>query len=325
MRILIAVFALLALAAPAQAATVAREGTEIVYRSDPGEQDDFVGQVNEDVTPNKLYFYERGAKFTLGAGCTRGKYYPECPLDGVTAIRVFAGDGDDNVNVLHDLPLFVDLGPGKDQFHGRASQLTLTAGDGDDLVDAEVGGGSIDLGPGTDRAPVWIASVFTGPLAVVGGDGDDALSITGHAERGIALSGGAGNDAISGDLYESTNGMDVSCGPGNDRTRLRLADRLGDGCAPLPTGFDPGRVARTFRATLPAPGQVEVIFRRRPGGGRRPAEVVARGSATRPAGPLKLRLKARHGRAKHNLKLYVFIRTRTAGDRAEVRFDSRLT
>ena len=77
MRLPIAVLLLVALllaAAPANAATVGLEGTELVYRSAPGEKDDFVVQDADDV-PGKVFFYESGRKITLGAGCVKGKLY----------------------------------------------------------------------------------------------------------------------------------------------------------------------------------------------------------------------------------------------------------
>ena len=274
-----------------------------------------------------MFFYENGKKLTLGAGCVKGKWYPECSTDGITAFRVFAGDGNDKVRVLLRLPVVVDLGEGDDDYGGRALALTITGGEGKDHIDAEVGGGTMDLGPGDDTGIVAIASVFTGPLSVAGGDGNDDLSVWGHAEPGISLSGGAGDDDIATQIYESTTGMDIACGPGNDRTRVRLADRLGEGCAPTVTGFNPARVSRAFTAALTAPATVEVVFRRRPGGGRRPAEVLARGTTHSPAGPLKLRLKTtKAGRRwlRGDQKLYVSLRTRSGGDRHEVRFESRL-
>jgi len=323
---------LLAMPASARAGTIGLEGTELVYRSAPGEADDFVAQDNPEDVPGKLVVYERGTKLTPGAGCGRGKFYLECSTQGVTAMRVFAADGDDRVAVLLRMPVFVDLGPGNDTYGGRATTLTLTAGDGRDDVEAEPGGGAIDLGPGNDHGYVSLASNFPGPLTLEGRDGDDRLELSGFAEPGVRASGGAGDDTILVGLYggaESTGtAVDVACGPGSDSTQLRLFDHAGDGCAPVPTAITPSRVSRIFReGILAGPARVDIRFRRRPGGGRRPAELLARGSADRPAGPVRLRLKATAAgrrRLEPDLKLYVFIRTQTGGDRSKVRFDSRL-
>lgn len=337
MRLSLAALPLAALAtmllmpAPARAATVGLEGTELVYRGGPGEVDDFVAQPGDpSEVPARLWFTVRGGPITAGPGCERRGGSPVCSLAGVTAIRVLAGDGDDRPWVLSDIPVAIDLGPGDDDFRGRASVLTLTAGEGNDLVDAETGGGTLDLGPGDDRAPVSTASVYAGPLHVEGGDGDDTIDLSGHAERGISLSGGAGDDAIVEDLYEAAPGIDVACGPGADRTRLRQSDRTGDGCAARANVASPRSVSLDFReGGVTGPATVSVTLRRRPGNGRRPAELLARGRrTTRAAGPLRIRLKttAAGRRWGHDdLKVYVVIRTRTGGDSTEVRFDSRLT
>ncbi len=270
---------LLATPATAHAGTVAREGTEIVYRSAPGEADDFTAQANppDPETPIKLYFDAKDAPITPGPGCVQGGRYPECPLDGVTAIRVLAGDGDDKVVVLSRIPLIADLGPGEDEFTGRGAIVEASGGEGADVVHGELGGGTLDGGPGNDAVEVFIASTYTGPLVAAGGDGNDRISISGHAEPSITLSGGAGDDTITAQLFESDNGMAVFCGPGVDRTRLRLADNLLDGCAPALLGFDPSRVPRVFReGDLGAPARVEHRLpppsRRRPrsGGGAGP-------------------------------------------------------
>ncbi len=58
--------------------------------------------------------------------------------------------------------------------------------------------------------------------------------------------------------------------------------------------------------------------------------MIARGSfRAAAAGPLRVRLKTTEAgrrwlRRDRDLKLYVFVRTRTGGDRGEVRFDSRI-
>lgn len=58
-----------------------------------------------------------------------------CALDGLTGVRVFAGDGDDQLAFSGlELPLAVDLGPGSDDFGASATTLSLTAGEGSDRV-----------------------------------------------------------------------------------------------------------------------------------------------------------------------------------------------
>ncbi|MDA0182458.1 hypothetical protein OJ997_19270 [Solirubrobacter phytolaccae] len=330
MRVLALLVLLLLVPASAQAATLAREGAELVYRSAPGEADDVVVQPGDPSTaPNKLFIYENGRKLVLGPGCVQGVLYPECSSEGITGVRVLAGDGDDRIIVLGDLPVLVDLGPGDDKLTSRGPTVTATGGDGADELSGEMGAGTLDGGAGGDALETHLADGSpAGPLLVAGGEGQDRIHVDGHSRPGITLTGGSGNDRFTHFIYESDHGMDVSCGPGDDRTVLRLADRMGDGCAPNVTGFTPDEVSRRFReGTLPVPARVEIVFRRRPGGGSRPAEVLARGVANRPAGPLRLQLKtteAGRRRAKRDLKLYVFITTTVGGDRHTVRFDSRL-
>jgi hypothetical protein len=95
------------------------------------------------------------------------------------------------------------------------------------------------------------------------------------------------------------------------------------------SGASPRSVSRAFReGDVTGPAKVSVTLRRRPGNGRRPAELLARGAKTfKAAGPVRIRLKATAaGRrwGQDDLKVYVVIETRTGGDRGEVRFDSRL-
>ena len=93
-----------------------------------------------------------------------------------------------------------------------------------------------------------IEDEFTGPLAVIGGDGDDGISVFGESKPGISVSGDAGDDEIAVQTFRGGAGVDVACGPGNDRTSLRLSDRPGDGCAAHPAVSATRRVSRAFEA-----------------------------------------------------------------------------
>ena len=208
--------------------------------------------------------------------------------------------------------------------------LTVIGKDGADYAESSASAGTLDMGPGDDEVDLAIEDQFTGPLAVIGGDGDDGISVFGESRPGISVSGDAGDDDITVQTFRGRPGVDIACGPGNDRTSLRLSDRPGDGCAAHPAVRATRRVSRAFEVGLSAAATVSVTFRRRPGNGRRPAETIARGSFTAgAAGPLRVRLKTtkagrRWLRRGRDLKLYVFVRTRTGGDRGEVRFDSRI-
>ena len=173
--------------ASAQAGTVALEGTELVFRSDPGQLDDLV------VMPEPGVVTFRAAGLVAGAGCTaESSESLRCPSAGVTAIRVLAGDRSDSIVAGGPLPLVVDLGPGHDKFVAGGSsegQQTSVA---------------VDAGPGNDTVELSSASA-----AVAGDSGRDTLFIDGLPEapgpftierrhrrrRRLRPLTGAGNDA----------------------------------------------------------------------------------------------------------------------------------
>ena len=107
--------------------------------------------------------------------------------------------------------------------------VTLSGGHGDDRFTTE----------GRADRSIWVRAMTPGssrsrPCSLARWASRAATErrrsrLRGHAEPGIALSGGAGDDDIQTQIYESTTPMDVACGPGNDRTRVRLAERLGGG------------------------------------------------------------------------------------------------
>ncbi len=263
--------AVLLMPASAHAATFALEGTELVYRSDPAQADVIVFQNSEGVLFGQA---PKGHELGVvpGAGCERVDEQIRCPLAGVTAVRVLAGDGDDSVIVILDAhPAIIDLGPGNDIFRGRAPALTLTGGDGADRGDGSASSGTVDLGPGDDAIDWDIGSESTGPLSLAGGDGRDRIAFFGDSGGGISVSGGPGDDVIAVQTFRGQPGVDVACGTGNDRTSLALRDRAGDGCAAHPAIRRPGRVSRAFDVSLSGAATGSVIFRRRPGNGLRPA------------------------------------------------------
>ena len=145
----------------------------------------------------------------------------------------------------------------------------------------------------------------------------------GRGTRDLGLVPGAGceraTERVRCQLANAT-AVRVLAGDGDDSVIVILDD--------LPAVVDLGPGEDTFRGRAPATGSI--TFRRRPGSGRRAAEVIARGSFTGgAAGPLRVRLKTttagrRRLRRDRDLKLYVIVRTRTGGDRGEVMFDSRI-
>ena len=125
--------------ASAQAGTVALEGTELVFRSDPGQLDDLV------VMPEPGVVTFRAAGLVAGAGCTAesseslrssGRRHGD-PRPGRRPIGLDRRGG--------PLPLVVDLGPGHDKFvaggssEGQQTSVAVDAGPGNDTVELSVG------------------------------------------------------------------------------------------------------------------------------------------------------------------------------------------
>lgn len=310
---------LAAFPATAQAATVGLEGTELVYRSAPGQADLFQVEDEDGVFTfeNQL---EDAVEVTPGPGCARAGEHVRCTAPGITALRLLTADGDDEAETYVEVPVVADLGPGNDRFGGSGLSITVTAGDGDDRTSFAGGPGSMDLGPGNDSGQV----TSVGPATVEGGEGNDTLFADGTSHRGVVLSGGPGNDEIQIDAHERRPGFDVVCGPGDDVTSLRLADRPGEGCAAHVALASTRAVARRFGpATLTAPASGSVAYRHSSG------TTLARGAFDAPAGPVRVRLKTTKAgrriiRRERDPRVHVTVRLRSGGDRSDVRFNSRL-
>ncbi|MDA0172334.1 hypothetical protein OJ998_24740 [Solirubrobacter taibaiensis] len=307
MRPLLTLLFVLLVPATAQAATLGREGTELVYRSAPGQQE--LHLLMEDDDGGDLVMI--GGDVTPGAGCEGVEV--SCSLAGVTTVRVFLGDGNDRFEVRAPVAIVADLGPGNDEFEADGLGAVVTGG------------------PGADHITGFNAENATGPFQLDGGEGDDTLVFAGRMP-GITLTGGAGDDLLALALTSPDGApIDFVCGPGADRAIMEPQDRAGDGCARPVTGLTGlKRVSRTFReGRLEAPARGGVTLRRRTTTGGLNLAVIARRDFSAPAGPLRVRLRTTpDGRRwldrNPKLPVWVFIRTRTGSDRAEVIFESRL-
>lgn len=318
---MLAVLATAAMLAPT--ATVGREGTELVYRAAPGQEDRVVFAGPKGT----VEVFGPAARVSAGPGCDATRRGVRCSTAGITAIRILAADGNDDVSTEVDLPVVVDLGPGNDRFEGSAKALALTGGDGDDEALFSSCAGTIDVGAGNDIVDA-LAFDLTGPLQVVGGEGDDRLWLDGETGAGTALDGGAGDDRIV--LRAEGTGADIACGPGADRVDVALEDRPGDGCAPRLTGITTRTVSRRFReGALTAPAAGSVRYRRDPRQDGGAELTIARGTFDAPAGPLRVQLElTSHGRRwtrrTPRLPVLVTVSTRAGGDHLAVGFGSRL-
>ncbi len=324
-----AVLAALLVPASAHAGTVALEGTERVFRSDPGQLDDLV------VMPVPGVVTFTADRLVAGAGCTAG---PDenlrCPSASVTAIRLLAGDRSDTIVAGGPLPLVVDLGPGDDALgaggsdEGNQTSVTVDGGPGNDDIEASTASAAVTGGAGRDTFFINALWDAPGPFTLDTGAGDDVLDLLGRAP-GTTLTGGEGDDRIR-ISQEDGPAVAVTCGPGADRWELGPQDDAGEGCAPRFAGITPRTVSRVFReGRLTGKASGAVTLRRRVPDQGRPREIVATGDFPRRSGAPRVRLEPtnighRWLRRNPKLPVFVYVRTRNGDDRGEVRFSSRV-
>jgi hypothetical protein len=267
------------LPASALGVTMAREGSAIVVRGDPGVADSVqvsVGQVAPSlpVTVNM-------SNAVAGAGCQLPGFIPVpgivlCPLDGVTQVLVTTGDGNDTVAINSaglnavslplPVPFIVDGGEGDDVLAGPAinvpagtppaagAALTFVGGSGNDRLVFGVPRGPVtaDGGEGDDQISGRpSARVGPGPWIAAGGPGNDDIDLDVDGGRGT-VDAGPGDDTIRSDIAlqsDPAGGDAIDCGPGADKETLEERDVASASCAPHLTGLaDPPRLARSSAA-----------------------------------------------------------------------------
>ncbi len=241
----------------------------------------------------------------------------------MTGLTILTGDRADKVQAFAALPLTVYLGDGNDTFDlSNAPRATLDAGAGDDSGVVAADAANILLGDGDDGVELEGYDRAPGPYTVDGGDGDDEISLQ-HRGPGMKLSGGEGDDR----LYATATGpapVAIECGPGADRWAAYPRDTPGDGCAAHLAGITTKTVSRRFReGALTARAAGSVTLKRREGKSGFGKETVARATFSTAPGPLRLTLKTR-GRFRPRLRVFVTIVTRTATDRGETTFYSKV-
>lgn len=325
MRLVIVVLAaLLVLPASARAGVIALEGTQLVYRGDPGVADKLIFSEGDDA----LLVNPLGAPLRIGAGCGDSRLGVQCPLAGVAGLTVFAGDGDDDVQAFTRLPVTLDLGDGDDHFDASGTAVTVLGGAGKDQGIVSADRAAIAGGDGNDGFEVEGSDRSSGPYALDGGPGDDVISLQ-RRGPGMTLTGGDGNDK----LYATATGkapVTFVCGPGADRWEAYPRDVPGDGCAAHLAGITTRTVSRAFReGALTGPASGSVTLKRRRGLSGIEGPTVARGVFTAQPGPLRLSLKrtatgTRLLRRTPHLPVFVTIRTRTGSDRGVTTFRSKV-
>ncbi|MDA0182455.1 hypothetical protein OJ997_19255 [Solirubrobacter phytolaccae] len=310
MRALLVVAAVLAFPAAAHAGVVGLEGTQIVFRAEPGER----LELRADGSVSDIqYFHAEGVR--PGPGCERVEDDEvSCRPDGVTGVTIFGGDQADRVSTRVPLPLTLALGAGNDDFSVVGATVT------------------VDAGPGND-----VGGVAGSRVSIVGGEGDDTLSLerSGRTVGPFVLDGGAGDDDLSLPSTEMVRSgplapVSITCGDGADRWSAGPRDVLGEGCAAHVAGITAKTVSRAFQeGALTAPASGSIAFKRRSGASRTPGATIARGVFTAQPGPLRVSLErtaagTRWLRRTPHLPVFVTIRTRTGDDRGVVTFRSKV-
>ena len=175
MRTLVIGVAMLALAAPAEAATVSRQGSAILFQAAPREVNNAQGQV----VNGRYLVMDPNVAVAAGAGCapeTQLGNFIACDGAGVVSVVFALGDGNDSSPGFGALPPGVrfrsDGGAGNDSLYAKVGRSTLVGGAGRDNLYGS---------PGADT--------------LIGGAAGDTLAGRGGRDR---LDGGAGDDHLQG-------------------------------------------------------------------------------------------------------------------------------
>lgn len=235
-RLTIQMAALASLAAPAaaDAATLTREGTVVVFRDDGASTVNDVEVYSADGAssgPHTIGDTNNSLTITA-ADCTdAGPGFAECT--NVTAFRIETGGGADGVDGQGGgsdpaaVPLIVDTGPGGDFIFGGVANDVLDGGFGTDTINGHAGADIVSYANRTESVIVQLGSpdqqdgsandgaagardyIAADVEGVTGGSGDDALTA---ATAPTVLRGGPGGDGLVGtpgvDTLEGGDGAD---------------------------------------------------------------------------------------------------------------------
>lgn len=160
----LALLTLLAVAAPASAATVSVEGDALLVSAAPGEYNAItVAPEGLPGLPPSLAVSDVGATPSAGRGCLAA-LTPDrvtCSAGAVARIEVDLGDGDDSATLLSVLPSRILGGEGDDELTGGPGADLLDGGNGSDYADGGAGNDtilmrdkrvdSVECGAGRDR------------------------------------------------------------------------------------------------------------------------------------------------------------------------------
>jgi hypothetical protein len=213
LRAILAVLTILAAscAAPAQAADVAVDGNQLVFRAAPGEANVVV------VEPSGLAGYDvfdDGARLNAGDGCEPLARRSARCSGLILSADIDVGDRDDIVEATVPIPVVAHGGARVDLLAGGAAGDSLEGDDGVDTVIGGVGDDRLGGGAGSNRI-----DGDTGKDAILGGPGSDVAD--GGPGDGDFVSGGLGADLVSGgsgdDQVNGDDGNDaMTAGGGSD-------------------------------------------------------------------------------------------------------------
>lgn len=250
-----------ALAAPAQAATLVNAGGVLTFTGDAtGEQSLQFSTDQGRVTVTRSLYDQPNTVDVSGCAVTGDRRYGDYRCDGVTAVVINAGPGADWIVTSRlDVPAAVNGGAGDDLLHPGSGD-TVSGGSGFDLAEftARATAGAFSLNGVADDG--WIGE----PLLNLLTDVEDlalselmcidwcpppaptsgASTLTGN-DAGNTLRGAYGNDTIIGgggaDRLVGSLGDDrllardgvadrVECGAGSDSAVVDQFDLVGDSC-----------------------------------------------------------------------------------------------
>ena len=210
--LLIALAIALVVPAAAQAGTVSRSGSVLMYTANAGERN---GVIVEAASPTVILITDGGAGVDIaeGANCfpidlDNPRAGAQCTVDPETTILTQLGDRDDRY-----------LGE-----QGIQLPELVTGDAGDDVIDTADGADGIDGGDGDDRL-----SAGPGNDTVLGAAGNDLVRGDAGDDR---LEGGTGTDRMDGFTRGGTDRVDCSEG-GDDAVSRGSTDELVN-CGPAP-------------------------------------------------------------------------------------------
>lgn len=138
---------------------------------------------------------------------------------GVTNLTLDAGDGDDVIDLLEPAD---DPDTGDQEFNLFESEIS--GGAGDDVIELGANFSTVSGGEGNDTINVFNA----GGAIILGGEGDDTIGGTLFAQDSATIDGGAGNDLIDARDFQNVG---ITGGLGDDTILLSFSNEPGAGFA----------------------------------------------------------------------------------------------